>query len=181
MATSLWRGTSWRTLNYTHPILSIGCFRMTICTLPHLRAAPSVAVLARCTSPWRACLAWSRGCHPMLRENRISRSARNPLNKWELEFRACGLRPQSREQGGENNGPERAERGWSRRRDTNPESAGLLPDARKHAAIGKKIPTGELVGIFKWWASGRRVSPIPTEAKSIMELAPSRRLRVRPA
>ncbi len=28
--------------------------------------------------------------YPMLRENRISKPARKPLNEWELEFRGCG-------------------------------------------------------------------------------------------
>ena len=35
-------------------------------------------------------------------------------------------------------------------------SAGAHASPREHAAVGKKIPTGELVGILKWWCVGSR-------------------------
>jgi hypothetical protein len=50
--------------------------------------------------------------------------------------------------GGENIGAERAECGRKRGRRANPKSAGLRANPREHAAIGKEIPTGELVGTF---------------------------------
>ena len=33
----------------------------------------------------------------------------------------------------------------------NLQSAGLHAEAYEHAAIGKKIPIGELVSVLKWW------------------------------
>ena len=89
--------------------------------------------------------------YPMLRENRVSKSAPNRLNEWELDFRACGLRLRSRREGAENNGHERVEWGRNHGLNRSPQSAGLRAGAREHAGIGKKIPTGELVGIFNWW------------------------------
>ena len=65
-------------------------------------------------------------------------------------------------------------------RRTNPKSAGLHADAREHAAVGKKIPTGELVGIFNWCTDAdlERIGSTPGELDQFVRKELSKYARV---